>query len=445
MFLYEMARKVNKRLKAEKKRRMGLIASPVRRIERVYPISSERVCAMTFDDGPDALPPEPDMSGGAPLTMHLVDTLRSYGATATFDIIGDTSENYPDTRGEKDTFYWGGDKFDHYPDFEKDAFAGAKNCPELVKYILDSGFELANHGYRHLIFGTSRVYSKRVPFSSVEEVLEDLGRLHSLIKDNYGFEMKLSRPPHYIDGIAGGFNSYDVYELMGYNYMAASFDGGGWMPQKGTFEEDVKGMVEPMRRALEADENALNGQIIFQKDGCNMSRMTPIAAALPLQLELLREYGYRVCSVGELMSMSPFEDLSDKDECFEAVRKLDRLGLAVGCRNNTFNPDRTLTFGELCMMLCPASEREERVKARIAGEKSLGGFDLSSPYAGALSWAAKSGVLKKPGAGASHDDIVRLADARGLEVRLVEKPDYTRREAACAISEAVPGNNETGK
>lgn len=438
MFLYELARKVNHKLKAEKKRRMGLVASPVRRIELVHPVKGERLCAMTFDDGPDALPPIPDVGAGKELTRHLVDTLKSRGFTATFDVIGDTSENYPDKKGEKDTFYWGGESFDHYPDFEKDSFAGAKNCPELVKYILDAGFEISNHGYRHLIFGKSGVYSKRVPLEGAQAVLEDLMRLHSFIKDGYGYEMKLSRPPHYIDIISGGLTSYDMYELMGYNYMAASFDGAGWMPQKGTFEEDVENtMVAPLRAALETDGNALNGRIIFQKDGCNMSGFTPVAAALPRQLEILEKYGYRVVSVGELLERSPFEDLPESAECFESVKNLLSRGFAIGCRNNTFNADRIMTFGELCMALCPKNERVKRVELLMKGEKTIDGFDLLSPCAGALAWAKRAGVLKNPGDAASADDIRRLLSAAGLGAEISEKAKYTRGEAVCEIGRNV--------
>jgi peptidoglycan/xylan/chitin deacetylase (PgdA/CDA1 family) len=404
----------------------------------VYPISGERICAMTFDDGPDALPPSPDITGSKiPLTRHLVDTLKSYGAKATFDVVGDTSENYPDKQGEPDAFYWGGQHFDHYPDFEKDAFGGAKNCPGLVNYILESGFELSNHGYRHLLFGKSRVYSKRIPLEGPEAVLSDLNRLHTLIKDGYGFNMKLARPPHYVDCIAGGFTSYDIFELMGYNYMAASFDGAGWMPQKGTFDKEVNKMLEPMRRALETDANGLNGHIIFQKDGCNMSRFTPIAAALPLQLKLLKEHGYRVCSVSELLHISPFEDLSDKDECFTAVRELDRRGFTVGCKNNTFNPDRVFTYGELCMTLCPKEEREKRVRYKMAGKKSIGGIDLNHPYSSAMAWAAEKGVFGQAGAPASGQDIKRLLNAAGYGGEIAELLSYTRREAICELGRVI--------
>ena len=69
---------------------------------------------------------------------------------------------------------------------------------------------------------------------------------------------------------------------MGYQYMAASFDGAGWLPSvhenpEEALKAEVSAMIEPMRRALEADPDFFCGQIIFQKDGCNMAKRTPIA------------------------------------------------------------------------------------------------------------------------------------------------------------------------
>ena len=66
--------------------------SSVRRIERVA--TDEKICAMTFDDGPFGLPANPDKES-KPLTLLLAETLEKYGAKGTFDVIGDTSGNYP--------------------------------------------------------------------------------------------------------------------------------------------------------------------------------------------------------------------------------------------------------------------------------------------------------------------------------------------------------------
>ena len=78
--------------------------SYTRRIERVK--TRERVVAMTFDDGPMDLPSSPDKFDGKALTDILLDTLGEYGAQGTFDVVGDTSENYPDTAGKSGQADW---------------------------------------------------------------------------------------------------------------------------------------------------------------------------------------------------------------------------------------------------------------------------------------------------------------------------------------------------
>ncbi len=93
MGLYQLARRANAQLKKIKKRRAGRILSPVRRIERVYPPAEGRFVAMTFDDGPTALPTTSDPNTG--LTASLLDTLARFGAKGTFDVIGTTADNYP--------------------------------------------------------------------------------------------------------------------------------------------------------------------------------------------------------------------------------------------------------------------------------------------------------------------------------------------------------------
>ncbi|MBF4695390.1 polysaccharide deacetylase family protein [Fusibacter ferrireducens] len=372
MIVFEILRKINRYIKQSKKSKAGIYLSPVRRIERVYPLLNERVCAMTFDDGPSALPPNPPRSnatlasassqmdnmsngvGSLGLTETLMTILEKYNAVGTFDCIGGTQENYPDKRGKLHTAKWGGTAHDHYPDFERDQFAGILNQPELGKSVLQRGHEMANHGGRHVIFGPMRlIYDSRTSLSSLESVLEDLTLFHNFAHEQFNHTATFSRPPHYIDGIKGGLNAYDVYAMMGYQYMAASFDGGGWKPSKGQYNEDVEAMVSPLRKSLDADANTLNGQIIFQKDGCNMSLQTPIADALEPQLQILKEKGYKVIGVGELVKRSPFEDYGEGHAHFEDARTLINAGFIVAYKNNSFQPQRILTFGELVAMTTP--------------------------------------------------------------------------------------------
>lgn len=355
MILFDAARKVNSHIKKIKKERSGRYLSLVRRIERTAPLNGKRIVAMTFDDGPSSAVPEPNKSNTTTgLTEVLLDILKSHSAKGTFDIIGTTEYNYPDISGKLNTANWGGIRYDHYPDYGNDKLGGAVNLKEITERIVREGHELANHTYKHIIFGPMKlIYGKRQHFHSLEEVVWDLTQLHNYIKDNLNYDMKLSRPPHYIDNIIGGYSSYDAYSILGYNYLAASFDGGGWKPSVGDYNLDVAGMVTPLAKALKEDADTLNGQIIFQKDGYNMSHQTPVADALPKQLKLLSDYGYSVISASELMSLSPFEDISEEDDAFETARSLEKTGFAVAYRDNTFKPDNYLSRGELAMMVTP--------------------------------------------------------------------------------------------
>ena len=101
-----LAKKVKHRYDARIKAKTPVTLSPVRRLERVA--TDERIVAMTFDDGPCRLPANPDRFGGKPLTLVLMETLEKYGAKGTFDVIGDTSGNYPDKAGKEGSATWGG-------------------------------------------------------------------------------------------------------------------------------------------------------------------------------------------------------------------------------------------------------------------------------------------------------------------------------------------------
>ncbi len=345
MILYEYARKLKHLYKNYKKEHDCKFVTPVRRIERVFPPEGMRVVAMTFDDGPTDALTNPKVSDDG-LTLHLLKTLEQFGAKGTFDVIGTTEHNYPDEAGKHGSFTWGGVKYDHYPDINKDSHAGAKNRPELISRILEGGHEITNHGYRHILFGHLKlIYGARACFSNIHEVIDDIMTLDNLLLREHGYKMALSRPPHYVDNIPDGKTSYDAYRYAGYNYLAASFNGGGWIPSCGDIKKDIAAMTDPIASALRENPEALNGQIIFQKDGYSMSRHTPIAEALPIQLKILSDYGYKVITVSELLKLSAFEDCSN-----EAAAALANAGYPVGYKNNTLHPERKLTYGELVAM-----------------------------------------------------------------------------------------------
>ena len=366
--------------------------SGARRIERIA--TKKRICAMTFDDGPMDVPASPDRFGGRSLTDVLLDILAEYGAKGTFDVIGDTSENYPDKAGKLGSASWGGIRYDHYPDIDCDAKGGAVHNDRLIRRMLQEGHQITNHGYRHIIFGKKPfVYGKRVYVGNFDEVCADLNKLHSLLKEQYGYEITMARPPHYVDKVEKGLSSYDVYSQAGYQYMAASFDGAGWLPSahadpEQALQAEVQAMIEPIRKALEQDPDFFCGQIIFQKDGYNMAKRTPVAFGLGEQLKLLKAYGYEVVTVAQLMEESPFADVGREDADFEKFYALQKIRTVV-YSDNRLRPDQPMTWGELAMLLCPP---KEAVARRLALVRKNG---QAHAYAGALEWCKEKGLLQE--------------------------------------------------
>lgn len=367
--------------------------SYTRRLERVK--TPRRICAMTFDDGPMDLPVSPDRFDGKSLTDVLLDTLAEFDAKGTFDVVGDTSENYPDVAGKVGSATWGGTKFDHYPDIHQDDKGGALHNDRLIRRMLDEGHQITSHGYRHIIFGKkSIVYGKREYLGSVDKAVEDLEKLDNLMLERYGYKITMHRTPHYVDNIGDGFTSYDVCDHMGYTYLAASFDGAGWLPSvlpdpDAALEAEVNAMVEPMRKALEQDPDFFCGQIIFQKDGYNMGKRTPVAFGLRKQLELLREYGYQVVTVQALLEESPFADLGREDPLFDKLAELQKVR-AIVYSDNRLRLDQPMTVGELAMLLCP---KEEAISRRWAKIRKTGKHEHA--YLGAMDWCAEKGLIQK--------------------------------------------------
>ena len=123
-------------------------------------------------------------------------------------------------------------------------------------------------------------------------------------------------------------------------------------------------------RLLEADSDALCGQIIFQKDGYNMARRSPVADGLEKQLEVLTRHGYRVVSVSQLLALCPFSDLAPQDAQFAAAKALldagalDVYTVPVGMKKS--RP------GTLLCVLCRVQDREKILRALFKHTTTLG-------------------------------------------------------------------------
>ena len=400
----------------QKAARKQLFLSPVRRIERVA--TKERICAMTFDDGPCALPAVPDHFRGKALTLVLAETLERYGAKGTFNVIGDTGGCYPDRPGKPGTPAWNGRSWDHFPDIGRDAQGGAVHCPELIGRLLAGGHEIGNHSYAHQLFGwTSLAQGQRKYQKDLEHVADSLRRLHQVMEDGWRYPMRLARPPHCMDDIKGGFTSYDAYALLGYQYLAASFDGAGRLPLH-SYEEEVEAAWRPMERLLLEDPDALCGQVIALKDGYNRARRTPVADGLERQLRLLTDLGYKVVTASELLERAPFRDVLPDDPAAGAARKLLGRGWCVVYQDNALRPDAVLTRGELAMMAFGRETVRRRIEMVRSGRAPFRDMEPRHPYAAAAAQAVETGAMSaendrfRPGAPVTPAELAQFCAAR---------------------------------
>jgi peptidoglycan/xylan/chitin deacetylase (PgdA/CDA1 family) len=384
--------------------RGAVYLSPVRRIQRVA--TGERVCAMAFDDGPCRLPANPDHFRGKPLTVVLAETLERFGAKGTFDVVGDTSQNYPDRPGRLGTPQWNGAAYDHFPAFRQDDQGGGKNCPELIERLLAGGHEIANHTYSHVLFGwRPLIYGRRRHLPGLDQVTADIQRLHDLLQNRWGYPIRLGSPPHGVDAIRGGFTSFDAYALLGYQYMAASFDGAGRVPLE-SYEAEVEAAWRPMEALLLEDPEAFCGQIILEKDGFNMALRSPVADGLDRQLRLLTDHGYQVVTASELLERSPFRDvLPDRAEG-RAARRLLGLGWCVAYQDNTLRLDNVLTRGELAMMVFGAETIRWRFDLVRSGRAPFRDMAPRHPYAAAAALAVETRAMAAEGGAFRPDDAV---------------------------------------
>ena len=203
--------------------------------------------------------------------------------------------------------------------------------------------------------------------------------------------------------------AYDVYAMMGYQ-SCRQLDGGGWQPARTNQRKSTR--CGDREKAAGKKIRFFCGQIIFQKDGYNMARRTPVAHGLNHQLELLSEYGYRVVTVPELLAYSPFRDLGPVDEGFEDAKTLLDLGCCPVYRDNTVRPDAPCTRGELAMTIFGAGAARRRFYDHSSGKPSyFQDVKASHPYGAAIAAAVENGYMElRPGGRFAPDEPLTAAD-----------------------------------
>ena len=89
-----------------------------------------------------------------------------------------------------------------------------RSQPELVQRMIDEGHVLGNHGNKH----------KSLPLCSLEDAEKELQDCYNLVKEKFGYDMKLQRPP------CGTFSekSLAITQRLGYKTLLWSFAYKDW-------------------------------------------------------------------------------------------------------------------------------------------------------------------------------------------------------------------------
>ena len=188
----------------------------------------EKRIALTFDDGPHPR-----------ITKEIISILREYGITATFFVIGQNADNYPET----------------------------------MKLLSETGYEIGNHTYSH----------KNLKKMSEQEIKSEFDKCNEALS-RFGVYPTLMRPPE-------GFFSEEVIRVsrgMDYDIILWSIDTLDWAH---TPSNDI------VRKVL---ENVKGGDIILMHD--YLSGYGGTTDALRVIIPELLERGFEFVTVSELIS-----------------------------------------------------------------------------------------------------------------------------------------------
>jgi len=195
--------------------------------------TTQKVVALTFDDGPYP-----------PYTEQVLDVLKEYHVPATFFVVGQNVEKYP----------------------------------ELVKRIADEGHQIGNHTYHHIdLLKANR-----------KVIAEEIDNTSKAILSAAGISPHLMRPPH-------GFRDPVVMEMMAERNLKVV----EWsVMSRDWTNPGVDAIVERTVKKVK------NGSIILLHDGDGItsqaSRIQSVEAARRI-IQILSAQGYKFVTVDEIL------------------------------------------------------------------------------------------------------------------------------------------------
>jgi len=197
------------------------------------PQTTDKVVALTFDDGPNP-----------PYTLQLLDVLTKYNVKATFFLIGQNAEKYPET----------------------------------AKIISQKGHLLGTHTYTHTdLLKTAET-----------QIVKELSKSADIIENVTGTRPKFLRPPHgFRDSLVLQLAKEQKLDIVQWSVMAEDWK----KPGADVIADRVLSKVT-------------NGSIVLLHDGDGLrggDRSQTVSAA-EIIIKNLRQQGFRFVTVQELLN-----------------------------------------------------------------------------------------------------------------------------------------------
>ena len=192
--------------------------------------TSERLVALTFDDGPDNF-----------TTPQIVDILNKHHVPATFFLIGESIDKYPN----------------------------------ICEKIIASGHQIANHSFSHA----------RPTDISIDEMLNEFDKCHMLVDKISSQSKKYVRPPY---GLVTEKQLASL-ENKGFNVIGWSIDSMDW------YTDDKSEIIECVVDAIHP------GAIVLMHSTGGSDNRQATLNALPIIIETLKEQGYSFVTIEQLL------------------------------------------------------------------------------------------------------------------------------------------------
>ncbi|NMM55419.1 polysaccharide deacetylase family sporulation protein PdaB [Paenibacillus aquistagni] len=161
----------------------------------------------------------------------------------------------------------------------------SKTHPDLVKKIVDAGYEIGSHGHKHVNYSSL----------SDDEIRKQISTAHQILTDMTGKEPNLIRMPN------GDFDKrvLTIAEQLNYKVIQWDTDSLDW---KNPGVDTIVNRV--MKKAHPGDIVLLHAS-----DSCKQTHL-----ALPIIIDQLRAQGYEFVTVSELLQQTEMNNKTIQDQ-----------------------------------------------------------------------------------------------------------------------------------